>query len=180
MKYHYSALSLILALLGISACDQGEKTNPFEEDLSGSVEPIPTEVVLNTGSVSEALTAYLEGRLEPIELLFTYTDLHPLHGGLELSIDGSGHVQQKAFREEVKEAKELTQEEIIALVKLIIELESWIQIVPERTPVPDESRAILLIKAGDSESQMWEWYNDMVGNNRLIQIREMMKQYAWE
>ena len=180
MKYLYSALSLILALLGISACNQGEEMNLFEEVLPGTVEPIATEVVLNARSVAKVLTACLEGRLEPTGLLITYSDLHPLHGGLELTIAGSGHVQQKALREEVKEPGDLTQEELMALVKLIIKLESWKQIVPERAPVPDESRAILLIKAGDSESQIWEWYNDMVGNNRLIQIREMMKQFAWD
>ena len=180
MKIHLSALLLFLALFVISACVQDENTNSNEENLSRPVEPILTEVLVDAGSVAEALRAYQEGNLAPRDLLITYSDLHPLHGGLVLIVDGLGHVQQEALREEVKEPEDLTQEEMMRLVNLIIELEAWIQIVPERASLPDESRAILQIQAGESESQMWEWYNDMVGNNRLIQIREMMKHFAWE
>jgi hypothetical protein len=180
MMIPYSAISLFLALLVISACAQDENTDSIGENQSNSVEPILTEVVIDAGSVVEALNAYQEGHLEPGELLITYSDLHPLHGGLEINVDGLGHVQQEALWEEVKEPEDLTLEEMVQLVNLIIDLEAWKQIVPERTPLPDESRAILWIQAGESESQMWEWYNDMFGNNRLIQIREMMKQFAWE
>ena len=180
MKNHFSTILLFLALLVISACAQDEKTNSIEESQSNAVEPILTEVVPDAGSVEEALKAYQDGHLEPRDLWITYSDLHPLHGGLELVVDGLGHVQQEALREEVKEPEDLTEEEMMQLVILIIELEAWKQIVPERAPLPDESRAILQIQAGESGSQMWEWYNDMVGDNRLIQIREMMKQFAWE
>lgn len=180
MKTLFLAISLFLALFVTSACAQDENTNSFKESQSNNVDPILTEVVKDAGSVVKALNAYQEGHLEPSELLITYSDLHPLHGGLEIIVDGLGHVQQEALREEVKDPEDLTQEEMMRLVNLIIELDAWKQIVPERTPLPDESRAILQIRAGDSESQMWEWYNDMFGNNRLIQIREMMKQFAWE
>jgi len=180
MKIHFSVTFLFLALLMIASCGQSENTNSSQENQSNIVEPILTEVVMDAGSVVEALNAYQEGHLEPRDLLITYSDLHAFHGGLEIVVDGLGHVQQVALREEVKEPGDLTREEMTQLINLIIELEAWKQIVPERTPLPDESRAILRIQAGESESQMWEWYNDMFGNNRLIQIREIMKQFAWE
>jgi len=92
MKILFSAISIFLALFVISACAQDENTNSFDENRSNKVEPILTEVMIDAGSVVDALNAYQEGHLEPGELLITYSDLHPLHGGLELIVDGLGHV----------------------------------------------------------------------------------------
>lgn len=175
-------LSLFICLVGVltiaSACILTEEGLDNPRSDSGFVETRDDQP--NAGTVKLALVSFQEGRLEPGALLITYSDLHPLHGGLELTIDGSGNVQQQALNEEVKEAKNLNLEEVMQLVTLLIELEAWQQTVPEREPVPDESRAILRIEAGDSESQIWEWYNDMSGNDRMIRIREMMKQFAWD
>ena len=46
--------------------------------------------------------------------------------------------------------------------------------------MPDESRAYLRIEVGTTSSEIWERYNDMEANNRLIRIRERMQQLAWK
>ena len=123
-----------------------------------------------------ALQRFLAGELPAAELTVTYSALHQLHGGLELTIRGDGGVEQQALREEVGEPHDLSGDEVAELVRLLLELEAWRQLEPERTPVPDESRATLAISAGSAESEVWEWYNDLEANDRLIRIRDKMKQ----
>ncbi len=74
---------------------------------------------------------------------------------------------------------DLTRAEVEELVRLLLELEAWRQLEPERMAVPDESRALLSISAGEAESEIWEWFNDLADNQRLIRIRDRMKQLAW-
>ena len=44
---------------------------------------------------------------------------------------------------------------------------------------PDESRAKLTINYNESSTTIWEWYNDLEVNQRIIKIRELMKDIAW-
>lgn len=133
-----------------------------------------------TDPTATALESFLDGTLPAAELAITYSDLHQLHGGLELTIRGDGKVEQQALREEVGEPRDLSGTEVAELARLLLELEAWRQLEPERMPVPDESRASLRISAGDAESEIWEWFNDLADNQRLIRIRDKMQQLAWE
>ncbi len=56
----------------------------------------------------------------------------------------------------------------------------WQQRVPERIPAPDESRAYLTVRYKEDRLEIWEWYNDLKKNQRILPIRELMKQIAWE
>lgn len=131
-------------------------------------------------SIKENLQAFLDSKFPADELEITYTDLHGLWGGLQITIHGSGKVEQKIVRAQAGVPHNLTREEINQLIKLLIELEAWIQRVPERPPVPDESRAYLLIRIGELNSETWEWYNDMKDNNRLILILNKIKELTWK
>ncbi|MEW6357116.1 MAG: hypothetical protein AB1696_12375 [Planctomycetota bacterium] len=130
--------------------------------------------------VRTGLAAFLKGELPGDKVIITYTDLHGLHGGLRLTIHGTGKVEQEAVRIEAGEPHDVTREDFEALVRLLIEREAWQQKVPERSPVPDESRASLTIVVGEEKSTIWEWYNDMKANDRLIRIREKMTAIAWQ
>jgi hypothetical protein len=180
MKKLMSSLIPLTFGLAIISCAQIDDLLNGEQYEDSVQQSVTSEVENESESVASTLSAYQEGQLEPGELVITYSDLHAFHGGFELIIDGLGNVQQQAIREEVQEPKNLSPEEVKEIVSLLIELEAWKQIVPEREPLPDESRAILWIEAGGSSSQIWEWYNDMVGNDRLIRIRERMKELAWK
>jgi hypothetical protein len=120
-----------------------------------------------------------KGKLEKLSV--TYSDLHGLHGGLNLQINGDGAVSQKAVREKVRPPKKVVDRaDVIALIKLLVKHEAWDQRVPERTAVPDESSAQITIMYGKKSTVIWEWYNDMKANKRLIEIRELMKKIAWK
>jgi len=133
----------------------------------------------DASGVCKGLKAYLAGALPGSKITVTYTDLHGLHGGLRLTIDGTGKVEQQAVRTKAGVPRRVSNAQFRALVQLLLETAAWEQRVPDRTPVPDESRASLTIVAGDARSTIWEWYNDLKPNNRLIRIREKMKSIAW-
>ena len=113
-------------------------------------------------------------------LKVTYNDLHGLHGGLTLSIDGAGKVEQQSLRAQVGTPVTVKQSDIKKLITLLIELQAWKQLVPERMPVPDESRATLTIEIEGQSSLLWEWFNDLSANNRLLRIATLMKEIAWK
>lgn len=132
-------------------------------------------------SVEQALRAILDGKAELGPLVVTYSDLHGLHGGLRLTVDGRGKVTQEAVREKVGAPKaEVAKAELLKLVALLVERRAWRQEVPERTAVPDESRASLGISYGEASSSIWEWYNDLTDTRAIRPVRELMKRIAWK
>lgn len=134
-------------------------------------------------NIEQQLTSLLANSPPFDALSVTYTDLHGLWGGLSIIIHGSGNVDQKSVRKGVPvkllPPRKLTKSDLRNLVTLLLDLKAWDQRVPERIAVPDEGRAYLRIKVGTVNSEIWEWYNDMKANNRLIQIKEKMQQLAW-
>ena len=135
--------------------------------------------VSEAASVKEELANFVEGRLPPEQLTITYSDLHGLWGGLEMVVEGTGKVTQQAVQVKAHPARALDRGEVLQLVRLLIRMEMWKQKVPDRTPLADEARAYLKIQAGKSSAEIWEWYNDLEKNNRLIQVSKLMKKLAW-
>ncbi len=130
--------------------------------------------------IQEALKALAEGKGDWKQFSLTYDDLHGLHGGLTLTIHGSGKVEQEAVREKVGEPKDVSMANLNQLVNLLQKHKAWQQQVVERSAVPDESRARLVIKYKNDSVTIWEWYNDLPKNKRLAEIREFMKSVAWK
>jgi hypothetical protein len=160
-----AALVVALALVGTAAV--ADTTAPAARKGASSVE--------------ETLRAILDGKQELAPLVVTYSDLHGLHGGLRLSIDGRGRVRQEAVREKVGTPKpEVARGDLLKLVALLVDKRAWKQEVPERPPVPDESRASLSIAyGGGPSSTIWEWYNDLAETRAILPVRELMKRIAW-
>jgi hypothetical protein len=126
-------------------------------------------------AVKAGLQGVVDGKVDRSKLSVTYDDLHGLHGGLRLTIKGDGSVSREAVRVEVGEAKEkVDAKDLNDLVKLLVHHQAWEQRVPERPPVPDESRARLEVRVGDAAVTVWEWFNDLPKNKRLGEIRDRM------
>jgi hypothetical protein len=62
----------------------------------------------------------------------------------------------------------------LELVGLLVELSAWEQRTPDSPPIPDESRAHLTIILKGGRSVVWERFNDLPANNRLIRIKDWM------
>ncbi|MBN2496308.1 MAG: hypothetical protein JXR96_17070 [Deltaproteobacteria bacterium] len=132
-------------------------------------------------SMRRKLEAFLAGDLPRGQLILTYDDLHGLHGGLRLVIRGTGKVEQESVRYTVYPPRDrIDASGVDDLVRLLLETEAWQQLEPDRMAVPDESRASLYIQAGSESSQIWEWYNNLEKNGRLIRIRDAMTALAWD
>ena len=145
-------IAVWLALLGTST-------------LSGGQTPVAVE------TVRKALEDIAVGRgaIEP--LVVTYDDLHGLWGGLRLTIRGTGHVEQVAVRQEAGEPQQVSRNDLVKLVALLVRHAAWDQRVPERAPVPDESQAYLTIRYGEISVRVWEWHTDLERNRRIGEIR---------
>jgi len=130
-------------------------------------------------TVHRNLQAFLDGQLPPEQLRITYSDLHGLYGGLELVVSGTGEVSQETKRRSAPAAARLTDEQVRELAKLLINLRAWEQETPDTPALPDESRVVLRIVAGETESRIWERMREMESNDRVIRVRRKMQEFAW-
>lgn len=125
--------------------------------------------------VEEGLRLILEDGLDAATLRITYSDIHPLFGGQELSVRGTGSVETKFVRQKAAPSHRLPGVQVRDLVKLLLQIEAWRQLTPDRQLRPDESRARLTIEVGSNTSEIWEWYNDLAANNRVIRVRDHIR-----
>ena len=131
-------------------------------------------------SVEVALKRMVEKGVVPTDFQVTYDDMHGLWGGTTIVITGKGNGQRRERENGGADPKEferaITREQLLELAKLLVEQKAWEQRTPEREPLPDESRSRLKIEVDGQTSGMWEWFNDMEKNERLIKIQTKMKQ----
>ena len=140
---------------------------------------LPATAAAADAPAKSLLERIAAGRLDVTLLEVTYDDLHPLHGGLVLTIQGTGKVEQRALRQTPGRPKLVPREDLLKLVRLLIREQAWEQRVPERAPRPDESKVRLTIRYRNDQSEIWEWYNALEANRRIIQIRDLMQSIAW-
>jgi len=163
MRLPYVCLLLVL----LASCDDRKRVEWKETEASSEVK--------------RGLEAFLDGKLSSGLLQIRYTDLHPIHGGLEIVVSGAGAVRQKARRTKVSAASDLTVAEMKELVRLLVRIKAWQQRVPDRkSTMSDESKAYLTITVGSSKTHTWEWYLSMGSYNRLIRVKDLLKRLAWK
>jgi hypothetical protein len=125
------------------------------------------------------LKRIFDTRNVPADLVITYDDMHGLWGGTTITIHGDGHMERRTQQMGVAEV-DMTQTQIdepalIELIDLLIKLTAWEQVTPDDMLIPDESRAHLTISVNGHTSNMWERFNEMVANNRLIQVKNRLE-----
>jgi hypothetical protein len=130
-----------------------------------------------THPMEEAIRAAMEAEVTP-GLTLVFDDVHPLYGGalFELAADGSLKRTDvpRAQQEPTVTTTRLDEAERAALLALLAGIEAWEQRVPDRTPVPDESRAHLGLRLDGAESTVWEWANDLGDNARIVQVQRFL------
>lgn len=129
--------------------------------------------------VRAGLADLAAGRANWAAFAVTYDDLQGLHGGLILTIHGDGRVEQRAVRTKTGEPRMVSRQDLDRLAKLLLEVDAWEQRTPARTPVPDESASRLTVRYGGAETTIWEWFNDMPKNARIVRVRDLMTEIAW-
>lgn len=130
--------------------------------------------------IEASLRAFLAQTLPGEQLRVMYSDLHPLWGGLRITVRGDGHVEQTARQMDVPPVSDIAPEDVKEIVRLLLDIRAWEQQQEERPAVPDESRAYLAITAGKEHSEIWEYFNDMEKNERIVRVHQLLKERAWK
>ena len=133
--------------------------------------------------MEQQLKDFAEGRTSH-DLTITYSDMHGLWGGVTVTLSSSG-AYQRLERTRGASVADVVRGTVAAartqaIARLLLELKAWEQHTPERTPVPDESRATLTLQSGGAETSIWERYNDLEANDRLVRVRSVLLDLAKE
>jgi len=125
------------------------------------------------------LNTIVATNIVPPELTITYDDMHSLWGGTTITVRGDGAMETRTREIGAHEAqlsrKQIDERELINLIRLLIEVRAWEQVTAEASPVPDESRATLMLDLVDNSTRVWERVNEMAANNRLVQIKSLLE-----
>jgi hypothetical protein len=129
--------------------------------------------------MGDELEKILAAQRVPAHLCVVYDDMHGLWGGSILTVQGDGRlerqVRSRGAPAPTSSTRQVDQREVLALIRLLVELFAWKQHTPDSPPIPDESRAYLTISLGERTSRMWERYNDMQANDRLIHVKRWIE-----
>lgn len=114
-----------------------------------------------------------------LDFTVTYSDMHGLWGGTSVSLTGAGAYeraeQPRGAPAPTVVRRAVDERRVREVAALLVAIEAWEQYTPERTPLPDESRATLAVRCGGAESAIWEDYNELGRNGRLIRVRDHLR-----
>jgi len=127
------------------------------------------------------LKDFSEGRASQ-NLSIIYSDMHGLWGGITitLSTDGTFELLERARGQIVPDMvrRTVTPAHVQEVIALLLETRLWEQQMLQRTPIPDEVRATLTLRTGNVESSIWELYNKLEKNDRIVRVRRLLLELA--
>jgi len=139
---------------------------------------LPETVEPAVPDVSSNLRALLDDELSPTSLRVTYEEIHPTRDGPRLMIKGTGQIQQEGEGTDGGLYPDLSPAEVENLVRLLLDIEAWEQRTPWREADSDEIRAYLRVQVGGASSEIWEWYDKLDDNRRIVQLLDQLKKVA--
>jgi hypothetical protein len=114
-------------------------------------------------------------------LTLIYNDVSGLYGGDRYELrDGvllHAHVPRRG-QPPIETRATLTPGQLRTLARLLESERIWEQQVPERQPLPDESKSTLTVKLAGAEVTTWEWFNDMESLQRLVKVQKQLSAWA--
>ena len=133
--------------------------------------------------MEQYLNAFVEERATH-NLTIIYNDMHWLWGGVTITLSATGAYERLEYQRESiipdLRRKTVTPARIQEVILLLRELRAWEQQTLERTPMADEVRATLTLRTDEVESSIWELYNKLERNRRLVQVRRLLIDLAKE
>ena len=126
--------------------------------------------------VSE-LEAFLEDQISATSLRIPYDELHPSQDGPRIVIKGTGTIQREVA--DPNGYTNLSLAEIENIVRVLIDMEAWEQRSPYRETASNESRAYLRVQVGGASSEIWEWYDELDSNQRIVKLLDQLKKPAF-
>ncbi len=139
---------------------------------------LPETVKPAVPDVSSNLRALLDDEFSTTSLRVTYEEIHPTQDGPRLMINGTGQIQQTGEGPNAGMYPDLSPAEVENLVRLLLDIEAWEQRTPWREAASDEIRAYLRVQVGGASSEIWEWYDKLDENRRIVQLLDQLKKVA--
>ena len=167
-------LGIFLFILVVMAWPRGNDVEPP----TGVLLKLPETVEPSVPNVSSNLRALLADEFSPTSLRVTYEEIHPTRDGPRLMIKGTGQIQQTGERSKAGMYPDLSPAEVENLVRLLLDIEAWEQRTPWREAASDEIRAYLRVQVGGASSEIWEWYDKLDDNQRIVQLLDQLKKVA--
>ena len=167
-------LGLLLLFLVVMAWPRGNDVAPPTRvplKLPETVQPAVPDVSSN-------LRALLDNEFSPTSLRVTYEEIHPTQDGPRLMIKGTGQIQQTGEGADADMYPDLSPAEVENLIRLLLDIEAWEQRTPWREAASDEIRAYLRVQVGGASSEIWEWYDKLDDNRRIVQFLDQLKKVA--
>jgi len=164
-------LGVLLFFLVVMAWPRGNDVAPptmVPLKLPETVEPAVPDVSSN-------LRALLDDEFSPTSLRVTYEEIHPTQDGPRLMIKGTGQIQQTGEGANAGMYPDLSPAEVENLVRLLLDIEAWEQRTPWREAASDKIRAYLRVQVGGASSEIWEWYDQLDDNRRIVQLLDQLK-----
>ena len=131
--------------------------------------------------MEQQLKDFAEGHATQ-NLTIMYSDMHRLWGGVTVTLSTNGAYErlERAQGAIVPELvrRTVTTDQVQEVIGLLLDTRAWEQQSLQRTPIPDEVLATLMLKCGDIASSIWELYNNLERNNRLIRVRRLLLDLA--
>jgi len=139
---------------------------------------LPETIKPAVPGVSSNLRALLDDEFSTTSLRVTYEEIHPTQDGPRLMIKGTGQIQQTGEGANAGMYPDLNPAEVENLVRLLLDIEAWEQRTPWRETDSDEIRAYLRVQVGGASSEIWEWYDKLDDNRRIVQLLDQLKKVA--
>jgi hypothetical protein len=131
--------------------------------------------------MEQHLKDFADGR-PSLNLTIVYSDMHGLWGGVTITLSTSGAYEclERARGQMIPDMVRRTviPAHVQDVIRLLLEIRVWEQQMLQRTPIPDEVQATLTLKIGDVESSIWELYNNLEKNDRLVRVRRLLLDLA--
>jgi hypothetical protein len=138
---------------------------------------------INQRDMEEHLKDFAEGRATQ-NLTIVYSDMHGLLGGVTITLSTSGAYERLERPRDLivpdLVRRTVTPAHIQEVFRLLLETRAWEQMKLERAPMPDEARSTLTLRTGDVETSIWELYNNLEKNGRLVRVRRLLLDLAKE
>ena len=167
-------LGIFLFVLVVMAWPGGNDVEPP----TGVPLKLPETVEPSVPNVSSNLRALLADEFSPTSLRVTYEEIHPTQDGPRLMIKGTGQIQQTGAGATPGVYPDLSPAEVENLVRLLLDIEAWKQRTPWREAASNEIRAYLRVQVGGASSEIWEWYDKLDDNQRIVQLLDQLKKVA--
>ena len=124
------------------------------------------------------LKQYLSGQLPAEELTISLSQSVDDYGTY-IEVNGLGQWKSRINKLSRELSGEVSDEKMYELAELLLEIKAWEPHFYALRPV-DTGTTFLTLQAGNEQSMISEWTNQLEENNRIVQVMDKMQEFEKE